>query len=141
MAMKLSPETWARVKADREKRKAKVAEIWKDKLTPNDWLFDGHTIRGPIMQAMFDHLDWDRAWMDLGPSVAGNPGPYWHVPLRAFSLDGEIMAAGDTVHRLYPKILQSKWAMLILHACYEAQKKCEQCETREAEEENADVSG
>jgi hypothetical protein len=29
-----------------------------------------------------NNLDWENAWVDLGPSTAGNQGPYWHVPLK-----------------------------------------------------------
>lgn len=39
----------------------------------------------------FEDHDWADAWIDGGPSPAGNPGPYFKVPL-----DG-----GDTVHRIY----------------------------------------
>lgn len=109
----LSPEVMARVEADRKERIALLADIWRDELTHKDWLFDGSPIRGQVMIDRYNNLDWSAAWIDLGPSVAGNPGPYWHVPLKD----------GDTVHRLYPKVLQSKWGMLILHACYGAQAK------------------
>lgn len=68
-------------------------------LTHKDWLLDGRKIQGAAMLAMWNDLDWPKAWIDLGPSPAGNPGPYWHVPLRS----------GDTSHRLYPKVLQTKW--------------------------------
>jgi hypothetical protein len=38
-------------------------------------------------------LRWDEAWLDeKGPSPAGNPGPYWHVPFE------------DIVVRVYPRI-------------------------------------
>ncbi|MBE3065157.1 MAG: hypothetical protein IMZ69_09095 [Spirochaetes bacterium] len=40
-------------------------------------------------------LNFSRAWVDGGPSPAGNPGPYLHVPIRA--------GAGDTTHRVYPR--------------------------------------
>lgn len=110
---KISPSLLAEIESDRRERAATVAEIWRDGLTHKDWLFDGHPIRSGDALYRFDHLDWSKAWIDLGPSIAGNPGPYWHVP----------MDDGDTTHRLYPKVLQSKWAMLILHACYEMQAK------------------
>jgi hypothetical protein len=99
-----------------------VAQIWRDGLSHKDWLFDGRPIRGRIMLALWNNLDWSKAWIDLGPSIAGNPGPYWHVPLKETVVDGVLYAHGDTVHRLYPKILQTKWGMLILHACYESTK-------------------
>ncbi|WP_434888698.1 hypothetical protein [Bradyrhizobium sp. HKCCYLS2038] len=53
-------------------------------------------------------LDWARAWIDMGPSPAGNGGPYWHVPLKT----------GETVHRLYTR-LPSKWRRLLQHAITE----------------------
>ena len=39
--------------------------------------------------------DWGKAWVDPGPSPAGNPGPYLKV---RWSLDGEVLIA-----RIYPK--------------------------------------
>lgn len=38
--------------------------------------------------------DWENAWSDPGPSPAGNPGPYIHLPFPEFS----------TTHRIYPRI-------------------------------------
>lgn len=110
-----SPEIMAWVEAQRKEYRAEVAGVWRKELKAKDWLLDGHPIRAKWAFAMFDNLDWEKAWLDLGPSIAGNPGPYWHVPLKE--------SAGDTVHRLYPKILLSRWGMLILHACFEAQAK------------------
>jgi hypothetical protein len=80
---------------------------WLRGLDSRDWFLDGHPIRGAVMKEMFEELDWSQAWVDLGPSVAGNLGPYWHVPLRG----------ADTVHRLYPKVLGSKWIWIIRQAC------------------------
>lgn len=80
---------------------------WREGLTHKDWLFDGSPIRSDFMIERFNRLDWSKAWVDLGPSIAGNLGPYWHV-----SMDD-----GDTIHRLYPKVLQSKWMPLIRQAC------------------------
>lgn len=110
----------AEIEAERKERAAHIAAMWRDSLTHKDWLFDGAPIRGRVMMAFYGNLDWDKAWIDLGPSIAGNLGPYWHVPLKETWLDGELFACGETIHRLYPKVLQSKWAMLILHACNEA---------------------
>ncbi len=39
-------------------------------------------------------LDFSKAWIDAGPSPAGNPGPYLKVPCPA----------QDTVHRVYPRV-------------------------------------
>lgn len=119
----LTTEQWAEIEAARSERAATVAEIWRDDLSHKDWLFDGQPVRGKVMMARFANLDWDKAWIDLGPSIAGNPGPYWHVPLKETWIDGELYDCGETVHRLYPKVLQSKWAMLVLHACYESESR------------------
>jgi hypothetical protein len=57
--------------------------------------FDGHEwpeiLHGHAVTS--DRFDWDNAWVDDGPSPAGNQGPY--VKLR--------FIPEDTVHRLYPK--------------------------------------
>lgn len=119
----LTPEQWAQINAERNERAASIAKIWRESLSPQDWLFDGRPVRSKVMLARFANLDWDNAWLDLGPSIAGNPGPYWHVPLKETVIDGELYDCGDTTHRLYPKVLQSKWAMLILHACYESERR------------------
>ena len=105
----------AQIEAERKERAAKISKIWREGLTHKDWLFDGRPIRGERMLERFNLLQWDKAWLDLGPSVAGNPGPYWHVPLH---WDDD-----DTIHRLYPKVIESKWALLILHACYESERR------------------
>jgi hypothetical protein len=90
---------------------------WLQGLDHRDWLFDGSVIRGKVMLARFNNLDWSKAWVDIGPSVAGNLGPYWHVPLKETIIDGELYDCGDTVHRLYPKVLTTKWLLLIRQAC------------------------
>ena len=119
----LSPELMATIESDRKERALAVAKIWRENLSHKDWLFDGRPVRGHVMLARFNNLDWSNAYLDLGPSIAGNPGPYWHVPLKETIIDDEMYDCGDTVHRLYPKVLQSKWGMLILYACYETQRK------------------
>ncbi len=96
---------------------------WLEALTHKDWLFDGSPIRGRVMLTRFENLDWSKARMDLGPSIAGNLGPYWHVPLKETVIDGQLYDAGDTVHRLYPKVLTSKWLLLIRQACQEIQER------------------
>ena len=82
---------------------------WLDLLTHEDWLWNGR--RCTLKQ--WKSLDWSKAYMDLGPSPAGNTGPYWHVPTRD----------GDAVHRLYPRLLQTKWAGLVQQVAQET-KKC-----------------
>lgn len=92
-----------------------MTENWREGLTHKDWLFDGNPIRSAFLIDRFNRLDWSKARIDLGPSIAGNLGPYWHVP----------MDDGETVHRLYPKVLQTKWLLLIRQACEEyAAKHC-----------------
>lgn len=108
-------EVMAQIKVERKARAAEIAKVWRDGLSHKDWLFDGRPIRGERMIDRFNKLDWGKAWIDLGPSVAGSLGPYWHVPLH---YDDD-----DTVHRLYPKVLQTKWALLVLHACHEAERR------------------
>ncbi|MEL6467064.1 MAG: hypothetical protein AAFQ58_19050 [Pseudomonadota bacterium] len=44
--------------------------------------------------------DWNSAWVDPGPSPAGNPGPYLKLPWLA----GDDDPFEDTVHRIYPKV-------------------------------------
>lgn len=123
MSTVLSPEILERIESDQRELAAQVAEAWRNGLSHRDWLFDGGRIKGRVMVEMFYNLDWTNAWIDLGPSISGNLGPYWHVPLKETIIDGETYADGNTVHRLYPKVLQSKWALLILHACNEVRRQ------------------
>lgn len=45
--------------------------------------------------------DWEAAWVDPGPSPAGNSGPYLHLPWQ----DGpDADTFRDTSHRVYPVI-------------------------------------
>lgn len=85
------------VKALLDGRKTQTRRI----ATASNLMLDGWPIgRNPAVgksnRWRFDALDWSQAWVDDGPSPAGNPGPYWHVPC----LHPE---AGETTHRLYPK--------------------------------------
>lgn len=98
---------------------------WAKGLTHKDWLFDGHPIRGKVLLARFTNLDWEKAYVDLGPSIAGNLGPYWHVPLNETVIDGDVDDFGDTFHRLYPKIVTGKWLGLIRRACAEVKERCD----------------
>lgn len=101
--------------------RAPYTPAWMDGLTHKDWLFDGIPIRGEVMIARFNNLDWSKAHVDIGPSPSGNLGPYWHVPLCKTVIDGEVYDMGDTWHRLYPKVLQSKWLLLIRQAMREVE--------------------
>jgi len=77
-------------------------------LPMGDWLFDGYPIRTDRQKHNWSKLDWSRAYIDMGPSPAGNPGPYWHVP---WDCDGEELWA-----RLYPKLVTTKWQPLVAQA-------------------------
>lgn len=66
-------------------------------ITPRTSLVDGRGIgrRGMFGDPEFwQHLDFGAAWVDRGPSPAGNPGPYLKVP---YPPEG-------SVHRVYPRI-------------------------------------
>lgn len=86
---------------------------WLRGTTCKDWLFDG----GRCSPEQWAALDWTKAYVDLGPSPAGNLGPYWHVP----------HVDGDTVHRLYPKLLKTKWANVAHQAATEARYQSSKC--------------
>ena len=60
------------------------------------WYVDGRPVRGKALLDMWYELDFSEAWVDEGPSPAGNPGPYLKVP-RVSKEDGE-----RYVHRVYP---------------------------------------
>lgn len=82
---------------------------WAAGLSTRDWLIDGHPIRGEYLLAKWARLDWNNACVDIGPSIMGNPGPYWHVA------DPD----EDTVHRLYPRLVLTKWQPLVEQAMLE----------------------
>ena len=82
---------------------------WLNGLTHKDWLRDGSRCSAE----QWAELDWSKAWVDLGPSPAGNLGPYWHVPDRD----------GDCTHRLYPKVMATKWALVVHRAASEHAKR------------------
>jgi hypothetical protein len=79
---------------------------WLHGLTHKDWLCDGY----PCTKEQWDFLNWSKAWVDLGPSPAGNLGPYWHVEDRD----------GDCSHRMYPRVLMGKWLGVVHRAVEEA---------------------
>lgn len=60
-------------------------------VTAHNTLVDGHGIGAKRWQGM--GLNLDHAWIDPGPSPAGEPGPYLKAP-----------AADGTVHRIYSRI-------------------------------------
>lgn len=110
---------------ERGEAKGEKLKWWAEGLSHKDWLFDGSPIKSDVAIARFNNLDWENAWLDMGPSIAGNLGPYWHVPLKETVINGEVYDFGDTVHRLYPKVLDSKWLWVIRQACEETAKRCD----------------
>lgn len=85
---------------------------WYDYLEFKDWLFDGSPMRKADL-ALWNDLDWSKAYMDMGPSPTGNPGPYWHVPRKV----------EDTVHRLYPKLVTTRWLPVLRRIAEESGRK------------------
>lgn len=55
---------------------------------------------GPAYKRIWDELQFDKAWVDQGPSPAGNIGPYLQVP-RVETKNGKFV--DKYVHRIYPK--------------------------------------
>lgn len=71
-------------------------------LTQRNTLFDGRYARWPnwLHERAFK---WADAWVDPGPSPAGNPGPYLKLPVIGLFCDSE-NPQEQTVHRIYPRI-------------------------------------
>ncbi|MBB2698909.1 UNVERIFIED_ORG: hypothetical protein GGI66_003586 [Rhizobium esperanzae] len=82
----------AMVRAELDDRKTNTRRT----LTPANTLFDG---RPWTKLAKAQQWDWEKAWVDEGPSPMGNAGPYLKLPW----LSGDDAFAGTT-HRIYPKI-------------------------------------
>jgi hypothetical protein len=68
-------------------------------LTKRNTSFDGGKWPNYMCENQFH---WDRAWIDNGPSPAGNAGPYLKLPVSNL----EMRDGGDdeTVHRIYPQV-------------------------------------
>lgn len=64
--------------------------------TPGTTLFNG---RGWTKFHKSQEWDWENAWVDGGPSPAGNAGPYLKLPWLSGNND-----MAETIHRIYPKI-------------------------------------
>ncbi|ASY68853.1 hypothetical protein [Sinorhizobium fredii] len=91
-------------------------------LTPHNTLFDG---RAWSKLTKAQQWDWPKAWVDGGPSPAGNPGPYLKLPW----LSGAADPFEHTIHRIYPKVqpgdriwVKETWAKVgdnddDIHAC------------------------
>jgi hypothetical protein len=71
-------------------------------VTQRNTLFDGRDARWTnwLHESAFK---WADAWVDPGPSPAGNPGPYLKLPVIGLACDPEYPQE-ETVHRIYPRI-------------------------------------
>lgn len=74
----------------RERQKLQTRRI----VTPHNSLVNGYGMRKG-----WEFLDWSRARIDRGPSPAGNPGPYYHVPWREPSFGDD-----PPIYRVYPRV-------------------------------------
>lgn len=65
----------------------------------------------PPDKDFWDRLDFSRAYVDDGPSPAGNPGPYLKVPFQKRRNDEMCRWWRGTVHRVYrrPDRRNKKW--------------------------------
>lgn len=68
-------------------------------LTPRNTLFDGGRWPNYLGEEAFH---WGRAWIDPGPSPAGNPGPYLKLPVTNIAMQAG--SREETVHRVYPVV-------------------------------------
>ena len=69
-------------------------------VTQRNSIIDGHT--GIPYGRKWEDFDFSKAYVDEGPSPAGNPGPYLRVPLPC----------EETMHRIYPKY-QKRWRLYV----------------------------
>ncbi|MCK5605675.1 hypothetical protein KAR91_27520 [Candidatus Pacearchaeota archaeon] len=74
------------VKAILDLRKTQTRRI----ITPRNSFLDGRPWEKRYKESK---PDWDNAWVDSGPSPAGNVGPYLHLPFPELG----------TTHRIYPR--------------------------------------
>lgn len=81
------------VQAIREARKWMTRRA----VTMHNSLIDGD---GKGIRKHWRHLDWRRAFVDPGPSPAGNPGPYWKVPCSCMGTAEDL----EVWHRIYPRV-------------------------------------
>lgn len=66
-------------------------------ITPATCYVDGSPGHGFSVE-WWAACDWSKAYVDPGPSPAGNAGPYLHVANRI----------ADTVHRIYPRVRRGR---------------------------------
>jgi hypothetical protein len=66
-------------------------------VTMHNSLIDG---TGEGVRSHWPHLQLERAWVDPGPSPAGNPGPYIKAPCRHLGDADDL----EVVHRVYPRV-------------------------------------
>jgi hypothetical protein len=68
-----------------------------------------------IEKFLWRHLDWSDAFVDPGPSPAGNVGPYWKVAFGGVDESGD--GYEGTRHRIYPLFFpgQRLWVREALH--------------------------
>lgn len=81
------------VRAVLDDRKSQTRRI----LTPKNTFFNGGAW---TKKAKAQDWNWDAAYIDQGPSPAGNAGPYLHLPWLA----GDEDPYEGTTHRIYPRI-------------------------------------
>ncbi len=82
--------TGSNVVGIREDRKTQTRRI----VTPHNSFWDGHS----WPKGIWEQCRFDEAWIDPGPSPAGNEGPYLKVP-RTEPESGD----DGFVHRVYPR--------------------------------------
>jgi hypothetical protein len=54
-----------------------------------------------MAQERLDEYQWDKAFVDGGPSPIGNPGPYLQLPVDHFAPGG---IYDHSTHRVYPRV-------------------------------------
>lgn len=77
---------------------------------PRAWSINGE--RGTARNPLWPCLYWANARIDIGPSPAGNMGPYAHVPLIARKVPDEYDPG--VVCRVYPRTADAvRWCFFV----------------------------